>query len=81
MPEVKYLRRPGREIIACDERGQAVDLVALQGRRIKWARRKGHKITAMVEGSHKGARGTLLIFRNSADYEDAVCRVLKRETD
>jgi len=77
MPELKTLRRPARDIMVLDEHGQAVELGALAGRRIKWARRQRRRILAMVEGPRKGAPGILLHFRNAADYEDSVRRVLK----
>jgi len=80
MPELKFLRRPARKIMVFDEHGQAVDLAALEGRRIKWARRQGRRILAMIAGPRKGMRGILLHFRCDADYEVSVRRVLKSET-
>lgn len=79
MPELKFVRQPAREIAVLDEYGRTVDLAVLEGRRLKWARRRGRKIHAMIAGLDEGARGIMLQFRSGADYEDCIRRVLKPE--
>jgi hypothetical protein len=77
MPELKFLRQPTRTVTALDQHGRPVDLAALEGRRVKWARRQGNKVMAMIERPKKGARGALVVFPNAADYENSIRRVLK----
>jgi len=79
VPELKLLRQPARDIMVLDEDGQPVDLAALKDRRVKWAKRMGRKIVAMIAGPRKGKRGILLHFRNTDDYEESVRRVLAPE--